>query len=360
MSILSDFREKLFPSKLEKLFSSLKRYCCDEKYRKKFDPEIESWPDKTNIPPFYKLLKEFPDWSTVRLPGVGQSLIMEVMSNCKTPTIGKKLIRFFHAAGVPLAAKNDRGNTALHEVNYFNAEFDPWILEYAQLLLDLGADINITDNTGGTPLHFAASRSILQVKFFIEHGANPFIKDSKGRLPLDNTRYAVYDAAKNRNYLKQAMEINNQLPLNLSFEVKILNEEDYRKISEESYAPVKFDTQFTEEMLDAEYEQLSEALDTELFKQPGNYNIDDDFGGEFLACGQIYSNDAAAPEYISAVMRAISQMPHATNWYYLTVCLLAENETEPVIADNGQFLIHSGVVYAPDDGNDYIRFLSPK
>jgi ankyrin repeat protein len=61
-------------------------------------------------------------------------------------------------------------------------------LPMVQLLLEFGADVNLTDNEGRTPIHEASQRGFLTiVQFLISKGGN-YKADGNGRMPL-------YDAA---------------------------------------------------------------------------------------------------------------------------------------------------------------------
>ena len=58
-------------------------------------------------------------------------------------------------------------------------------LEVAQLLLDNGAMVEMTDRTGRTALHLAAkSDSIRVAKTLVEFGASTNSTDKGGRFPL--------------------------------------------------------------------------------------------------------------------------------------------------------------------------------
>jgi ankyrin repeat protein len=59
-------------------------------------------------------------------------------------------------------------------------------IEAIQILLDLGADINQTNQNGNTALHGAATRhSIEIIEFLVANGADPHAKNVKGWTPLD-------------------------------------------------------------------------------------------------------------------------------------------------------------------------------
>jgi ankyrin repeat protein/cell wall assembly regulator SMI1 len=59
-----------------------------------------------------------------------------------------------------------------------------YIPDFVAELVDHGADINYEDSSGETPLHKAVdSRSLEGVRFLIERGANPTVKNDDGRTP---------------------------------------------------------------------------------------------------------------------------------------------------------------------------------
>ena len=59
-------------------------------------------------------------------------------------------------------------------------------------LLANGADPNVTDDKGQTPLHFIAQKGVgkNQAKLLIEHGADPNARDDTGQTPLDYAKKA--------------------------------------------------------------------------------------------------------------------------------------------------------------------------
>jgi ankyrin repeat protein len=59
------------------------------------------------------------------------------------------------------------------------------MIEGLQVLLDRHVDVNAVNDNGQTALHFAALSSDATVKLLAEHGAQLNIKDKQGRTPLD-------------------------------------------------------------------------------------------------------------------------------------------------------------------------------
>jgi len=98
--------------------------------------------------------------------------------------------------------QNKDGMTPLHFATeyspwHFAARYSPWdsatergYLRVVKLLLEHGADPNIQNKDGMTPLHFATERGSPEVvKLLLEHGADPNIQENKfGWTPL---HYAV-------------------------------------------------------------------------------------------------------------------------------------------------------------------------
>jgi ankyrin repeat protein len=77
--------------------------------------------------------------------------------------------------------KDNDGRTPLH----YAADFDH--PEVVKLLLEHGANPNIQENKyGWTPLHYAAEGCHVGVaRVLLDHGADPTIRDNEGRTPLD-------------------------------------------------------------------------------------------------------------------------------------------------------------------------------
>ena len=127
--------------------------------------------------------------------------------------------------GADVNIQDEDGNTPLHYAN---------TTEQMKLLLDAGANINQQNNQcGGTPLHWA--NTFEQLKFLIDSGADPNIQDNRGFTPIffcENTLKEIEEllkanpdlTLKNKDGLtaKEYLLKNNKLN-----HVKII--EDYEK-----------------------------------------------------------------------------------------------------------------------------------
>lgn len=81
-----------------------------------------------------------------------------------------------------LTEKDEKGRTPLHR--YIEAKSSVY---YIDLLCEMGAGVNTPDNTGATPLHYAAKdllRAELNGKSLLKNGAWPDARDENGRTPL--------------------------------------------------------------------------------------------------------------------------------------------------------------------------------
>ncbi len=56
----------------------------------------------------------------------------------------------------------------------------------AELLISKGADLNVTDSKGQTPLHCVAARGMKEIAAkMIANGAKKNVKDNEGKTPLN-------------------------------------------------------------------------------------------------------------------------------------------------------------------------------
>ena len=75
--------------------------------------------------------------------------------------------------------KNNDGIAALHNVMY---------PEIAKILIGSGADVNIIDNDGNTPLHIQASDGEERfdvIEILLAHGADKSVKNKRGQRAYD-------------------------------------------------------------------------------------------------------------------------------------------------------------------------------
>ena len=83
-------------------------------------------------------------------------------------------VRLLAEAGANVNARDDDGNTPLHET---------FLEDVAEELIKLGANVNARNDDGETPLFTTVSDEI--VKILIAHGADPYIQNKKGKTVFD-------------------------------------------------------------------------------------------------------------------------------------------------------------------------------
>jgi ankyrin repeat protein len=90
-----------------------------------------------------------------------------------------EIIKYLISKNVLVNIQNDEGIAPLHLACY---------KENAELLFHAGADINLKDNNGNTPLHILAAdgeENIEVVEYLLSIGANKEIKNNSNKTPLD-------------------------------------------------------------------------------------------------------------------------------------------------------------------------------
>ena len=99
----------------------------------------------------------------------------------------RRMVRCLLAAGINPNARNEEGNTPLHEA----VAGDGANVAAMAVLLDAGADPNAENNEGQTPLAHLYDTSFDYaevVPLLLRYGANPLRRDKRGRHALDLAR----------------------------------------------------------------------------------------------------------------------------------------------------------------------------
>ncbi|XP_029310417.1 ankyrin repeat domain-containing protein 53 isoform X1 [Cottoperca gobio] len=95
-----------------------------------------------------------------------------------------------------------QGRRPLHMV--LSSRSSPNTSSCLMYLLEHGADINVTTDSGATPLHLAASEGLLRcTEILVQAGADVLAQDSSGHTPLDLAR--IWCRRKVARYLKSCM-----------------------------------------------------------------------------------------------------------------------------------------------------------
>ena len=120
-----------------------------------------------------KLVSERPEFINAQ-DEYGVSALHNVMCEEQIETIS-----FLIANGANMNIKNNRGISPLHLVCY---------KENAELLIEAGADINQLDNQGNSPLHIQASNGVGReeiIKYLIAKGADKLLENELGQTAFD-------------------------------------------------------------------------------------------------------------------------------------------------------------------------------
>jgi ankyrin repeat protein len=86
-------------------------------------------------------------------------------------------VRMLAKAGANVDARDEDGNTPLHEI---------FLVDVDEELLKLGANVNARNNEGETPIFTNVSNEAIAL--FIEHGADLTIRNNKGETVMDAAR----------------------------------------------------------------------------------------------------------------------------------------------------------------------------
>ncbi len=141
------------------------------------------------------------------------ALIMNQCANVNV--IGNPTTRPTLSSGIQISAYNW---TPLHHTVQYNTTTD-----IAKKLIELGAFVNITDDMGRTPLHWAAMYNKPQfVNFLIDKGANVNAKDKNGSTPLHVANSVQLGSAGNTLLTRGASITATNNFTQVPFHVKIL------------------------------------------------------------------------------------------------------------------------------------------
>ncbi len=92
-----------------------------------------------------------------------------------------EIVKMLIGAGVDVNWQDKRngGRSYMHELAYWGR------IDIARILIDAGANLDLQDDNGETPLHWAARHNKMKfTQFLLDMGANPDIQDKKGWTPL--------------------------------------------------------------------------------------------------------------------------------------------------------------------------------
>ncbi len=127
--------------------------------------------------------------------------------------------------GARLDIKDNAGRAPIHyaaEAVYMVGDPQEWSIDMVRLLMDAGADINVKDDIGWTPLHYAAyTCKKYLVEVLMERGADVDIVDNRGRTPsvvmqerlmhLETLRGSQFESTISQDYIKAPREISRLL-----------------------------------------------------------------------------------------------------------------------------------------------------
>ena len=157
-----------------------------------------AWDSKENTAAFFKAMQEGDNARVLEMIGMpGNRFLSTYMSNYDehTPLIfaayhgRNELVRHLIAKGAPVDMPCGR-----HRGTALVVAVDQAYYEIAEMLLDAGANPNAVNTEGRSALHIAAqSRQKKTVRFLLSRGADPELQDGKGKTPLSEARMRDLD-----------------------------------------------------------------------------------------------------------------------------------------------------------------------
>jgi ankyrin repeat protein len=157
---------------------------------------------------------------------------MLVMATIK---LQKDMVQMLLEEGADINLKDEYGKTPLHHavLTVFKGTPEDKIQNIAEFLLANGANINAQDNQGETALHLAINQSVwnsknCMVDFLLARGANVNVQDKRGATPLHYAvgfGYAESQMPVRKQIIKALLESNN-------IDTTIRNDQGYTALEE--------------------------------------------------------------------------------------------------------------------------------
>lgn len=118
------------------------------------------------------------------------------------------LLRLGYSLYANINVRNDEGQTALHRA----AEIQSYV--QVKALIASGGDVNVTDNKGCTPLHYATNgccRDERIVHELLKARANIFVKDKTGKTPIMYSKFYFGNRVITKTLLQESIKYGNSL-----------------------------------------------------------------------------------------------------------------------------------------------------
>jgi ankyrin repeat protein len=132
--------------------------------------------DSERVEQMFKVISEYPHCLTES--NRYRTTAAHIGASCP----GKEVLEALILAGAALDGQENNGSTPLHRALMDESKSDAKVI----MLLDAGADPDINNAAGQTPLHIAVVQGREEiVSMLLEKGASPRAYDELGQTPLD-------------------------------------------------------------------------------------------------------------------------------------------------------------------------------